>query len=332
MKSNNHIYCTFCGTLNKVEDTVCHKCHRFLKRGDHPLVDYMEEKIIGKYQGKLKNSFFSILTNYIKSHLYGFILTCSIFVSATAMIVSSVMSPDSKIHYVDDKFIPQEVVSYQGDGLNSLEVTKKYIDAIRSGDEKVIKGLQLKQFYPEIVDEIVSYQAQNKLDFWDKPAISHHLVENRDIYFKMDEEMSYGNEYIGDSELVSEHQTYLDYTTDNYAVRFWYCSNHNCSVNGDGLRYSDFSSNLVIQLIEVAGNYYVLGEKVGIYMGQNEEVYHMALFRAEGDTTNLSFDDALVEFDQCDFNKECIIEHGFNNRDILNELSSSFTILNDLSH
>ena len=65
----NKMYCSFCGEENNINDDTCKKCHRFLKRNDHPLMDYMEDKIAGNLKGKVKNTFFSVLENYIKSHL-----------------------------------------------------------------------------------------------------------------------------------------------------------------------------------------------------------------------------------------------------------------------
>lgn len=324
------IYCSFCGQENKIEDLTCRKCHRFLERGDHPLIDYMENKIKGKFDGEVQNTFFSILKNYIKSHLYGFIMTCSIFASATAMIVTGITNDHSEIHYVEEKFVPQEKqVTYQGEGLTSIDVARKYIDAIESGDMDIVKGLQLETFYPEVLEEIKKYQEENQLERYISPALTHHLFDNRDIYFKMNETIEAEEDshyYLGDSELIIPHQEYAGYRTDDYMLGLWYCSNHTCS-RFQGRIHGDFSPNIEIQVISIEGKNYILGEKVATYMGQNEEVYHMALFRSEGDTTNLNFDEALREFDDCYDDKACVLQHDFNHRNILEELPASQWLL-----
>lgn len=319
MKTESKIYCTFCGEENNKEDLACKKCHRFLKRKDHPLIDYMEDKIKDEFTGGVKNTAFSIINNYIKSHLYGFVLTLSIIASTTTVIVNNRIQND-EVNYVREKLTPTIAsITYQGEGLSSYELAKKYVDAMESGNIDTVRGLQLDNFYPELLERIKTYQDQNKLDIWDSPATTHHLFDNRDIYFKMNETISaegVEHYYLGDSELIREHREYLGYQTDDYMLGLWYCNNHTCSTSiYDGRTHSDFSPNIQIQVISVEGKYYILGEKVTIYMGQNEEVYHMALFRSKGDTTNLNFDEALKEYDSCgDYNgydQACLDQHGF---------------------
>lgn len=330
MKKESKTYCTFCGEENNIDDLTCKKCHHFLKRGDHPLVDYMEDKITGKFQGEVKNTFFSILTNFIKSHLYGFVMTLSIFASAASVIVNNtIINKSEGVNYVEEKIVLEQVedeqITYQGEGLTSIEVARKYVDALDSGDLDIVKGLQLETFYPEIAESIKTYQEQNKLDRYYAPAPSHHLLDYRDIYFKMNETIAHeGIEhyYLGESELIQEHQSYLGYQTDDYLLRLWYCSKHGCPVHNGKVTY-EFAPNIQIQVILVDGNYYMLGEKIAVYMGQNEEVFHMALFRSEGDTTNLDFNEALKEYDSCLEDMDCIIDHGFNHLDILTLLPNA---------
>lgn len=101
MKKENIQYCVYCGTKNKLEDKKCIKCHKKLNPKDHPLLDYLKSKTKDNLKGKLEDNIFSTIINYIKSHLYGFILTCSIIVSTTCIVTNIINT--SNIQNVTEK-------------------------------------------------------------------------------------------------------------------------------------------------------------------------------------------------------------------------------------
>lgn len=303
MKKENQIYCIHCGTENKLDNKKCIKCHKKLNPKDRPLLNYLKSKITDELKGNIEDNIISIITNYIKSHLYGFILTCSVIASATCVIVNTI--DNNYIEKVTEKPTIEQII-YSGTNLSSLEVAQTYVKAVEEGNTKIVESLQLENFHPEIIKEIEEY-SQNNPNIWPSAALEHDFIDNSEILLKNKQ-----NLYVGEAEIVSPSGNYGNYNYIGYVIALAYCSYNTCQEE-DGRTVYDTHAYDELQLIEVEGNYYVLGEKVAIFQGQNLMVEREALYIADGDTTNLSFDEELQKYDSCNFDEECLKELGYTN-------------------
>lgn len=303
-------YCVFCGTENEDNVLNCKKCHKKLDPEEHPFLDYMKSKIKNKFQGEVEDNVKSILIHFIKSHLYGFIMTCSILITSTCVVVNTVKSNHEEIEMVTEKpTVVTKQISYAGTGLSALEVAEKYIDAIKKNDLDTVKALRLETFYKDIYNTVITEKAEF---YTDGPATNYDLWNYRDIYFKNVQ----GDIYIGGAETVRDIKIFQGYTSYNFLVSLHYCSYNNCSTKtSNGFGFDDFYAHDEIQIVQVEDHYYVLGEMHALRMGENEVIGLRSLFLAKGDTTSLSFEKELNKYDACNLNEECIKSLGYDNLD-----------------
>lgn len=297
-------YCVYCGTKNKKEDKKCIKCYKKLNPKDRPLLNYIKSKIEGDLQGTLEDNIFSVITKYIKTHLYGLVLTCSVIATATCVVVNKVNT--NYIEKVTEKPTFEEI-TYTGMDLTSLEVAQTYVNAVIEGNVKIIESLQLENFYPNIIKELEEYSLNNP-NTWPLPALEHNFVDNREILLKS----IVKDPYVGiDEYAVSPEGYFGEYKYIGYVISMTYCSYNSCTYEEDGGIQNEVRTRESLYLIEIEDNYYVLGETKGVLFGVDEAVYRRALFNTNGDTTNLSFEEELEKFDNCNSNENCLKELGY---------------------
>lgn len=94
------IYCNFCGKENDEKSEKCIKCKERLNQKEHLWKDYLYDHIKDDLKGKVTDKTISLITNYVKSHLYGVILSLMILVTATTGIVNVI--DNSYIKDVDE--------------------------------------------------------------------------------------------------------------------------------------------------------------------------------------------------------------------------------------
>lgn len=122
------IYCVFCGTENKVEDKKCSKCKKELNPLEHPFKDYIYNHIKDDLKGKATDSIISLLKNFIKSHLYGSLMTAAIIFTVVAGIVSPKADKPS---YESVAYKPIYITTYEPDESdNDIEEEPYYIQII----------------------------------------------------------------------------------------------------------------------------------------------------------------------------------------------------------
>lgn len=281
----NKIYCVFCGTENSVKDKRCKKCYRKLNPKERPIFDYIKSKVSDKYSGDLKDNVTSIIINFIKSHLYGTIFTCSVIISAVSIVVNANVNNYEK---VKEKPVITNKYTYIGEGLTTSEIVDKYINAIKENDLKTIESLQLENFYPEVVEYVKGKKYTNESYgyFSDAFQISEHELVDRKSVFLSDN--LYLNVYDS-SELVVPNGNYGDYNFYRYVIHMGYCYSNDCRII-DEKEVSDYSSRIVIELIEVDDNYYIGGEKVAKFRDTLEETMYYLLLKYDGDTSLITHD------------------------------------------
>ncbi len=249
-------YCVHCGAENNIEDKKCCKCKKTIKPKSN-LLEYMKENAKDKAEDKVM----SIIKDYIKSHLYGTILICSIIATVTSAVI--VNNEDNYIQKVTEKPNLSSVNTYEGEGLTASEVVRKYTEAIRLKDYNIAKNLWLENFYLEIKEEIIQYAENNNLvNTYDKPITNHDLYANGSIYFG-DWKDDY---FILDREELIERGSFGNYNYISINFQTTYTINEE-----DIGKYKEYADGVTrisegeyitdsIELIEVNGNYYVLGE------------------------------------------------------------------------
>lgn len=279
------IFCAYCGKENKPEKKMCKKCLQPLNPKDHLLIDYFRKK----WFGNAKDGIFSAIKTFLRTHLYGFIMTCSILIATVSAIVS-ITNTQNKFEIVTEKpTIKQAQYEYGGAGLSKEELAKQYVAAIKNNDIKSAKSLQLKEFHKDIYDELMRGAAT----YQDKIATSFELLEHKDIYCK-DMKEKY---YVGKSDYAQSIKTFGNYQTDNYIAFLPYCSYNHCPISD--VEEHDVEIAIEIQIIEIAGNNYILGEKVSERLNLFEAIAHRSLFLAHGDTSKFDFNAKFDLFDSC---------------------------------
>ena len=253
---NKKQYCVHCGAENKLEDKKCCKCKKTIKPKSN-LLEYIK----GTAKDKVEDNIISAIKDYIKAHLYGTVLVCSIIVTVTSAVI--VNTEDNYIQKVTEKPSLASTNTYTGEGLSYNEIVKKYTEAIRLKDYDTAQNLWLENYYPEIKEEIIQYAKDNNLiNIYDKPITNHDLYANGAIYFG-----DWNDDYfIFDREELIEKGSFGKYNYVSINFQTTYTTDEE-----DVGKYIEFVDGVTrislgqyitdsIELIEVDGNYYVLGE------------------------------------------------------------------------
>lgn len=279
------IFCVYCGKENDTQKKLCKKCFRKLHPKDHLLLEYIKSKI----KGKCEDGLFSIIKGYIRSHLYGFIITCSILVTTVSMI-TNLVNAKNPFEIVTEKPIAITTqYEYQGTGLSKEEVAQKYIFALKENDISTAKGLQLKEFNRDVYNQLIN----DKNHYQDKIATSFELSDHRDIYFK-----NMKNQYyVGKSDYAQSTKVFGNYQTDNYVVFLPYCSYNQCHVSD--VEEHDVEIAIEIQVIEIEGKNYILGDQISERLNLFEAIAHRSLFLENGDTSKFNFNEKFDLFNHC---------------------------------
>ena len=100
-EEKENIYCVYCGEKNDALKEKCIKCNKTLHPKNQLFKEFLYNHIKSDLRGKLNDSIFSYLKNYIISHLYGILMTASIAFTAITMI-GSLRVPYKTISKIDE--------------------------------------------------------------------------------------------------------------------------------------------------------------------------------------------------------------------------------------
>lgn len=282
--AKNIIYCVYCGTENDIKIKKCVKCKKQLDPKNRPFRDYLVEKVKDKVTGDVQENIFSLITNYIKSHLYGFILTCSVVFAVGAGIIGGVNKPDSYEILNNNPSLFNEI-DYLGDGLSPEEIIIKYADAMNNGDIKSVKAYELSTFYPDLYKSLIDKKSTD-YEFLDK----NKLNEESNILFKND--YSYGlSIYYG----AQPKGKYDKYEFIRYLLEISYEFPESTD-NKDDLYAFSYS----VEFIKVDGNYYISGTEMDKFFTDVQESIYDLFVENEGDTTKFTLDDVYNHMERED--------------------------------
>ena len=86
-KSENEIYCVFCGTKNVIEDKKCKKCKKKLNPKNHLLRFYLEDHLKDDIKSNIEDTIFDLIKEWIIKHLFGISITALIGALAVTVAI-----------------------------------------------------------------------------------------------------------------------------------------------------------------------------------------------------------------------------------------------------
>jgi hypothetical protein len=294
MANKTKIYCVYCGTENILEDKKCKKCKKQLNPKNRPFRDYILDKLKDKVEGDIQDNIFSLIIEFIKSHLYGSVLTCSIIFTVVAGIVSS-FDNTSNFDKVSERPFFSVNLEYKGEGLSPEEIVNKYGDALNSGNLKEAKSYELKTFHPDVFEKL-------KGSNFEKDGIVHFsfvdtnkLLETSAMVFRQEKEYGVSFYYAssppkgkyGDYEFI-RHPLYIEY---NYGEIVYspYDKTHEA-----------YAFDYSIEFIKVDDNYYISGTQLDPLLSIEHEIIYDFFIKYQGDTTKFSYADITKYIDEID--------------------------------
>ncbi len=99
----NKCFCIHCGTKNYTYQKRCMKCHELLKPKDESYVKLVKDKFIGKGTDAIFEKTTTLISGYIKSHLYSTVLLVTIV--ATAVIPPIIVNNED--HHKDEIIVTE---------------------------------------------------------------------------------------------------------------------------------------------------------------------------------------------------------------------------------
>lgn len=273
--SKNKIYCVYCGAENVIEDKKCRKCKKQLDPKNTPFKDYLIDKVKDKVSGDIQENIFNLIINYIKSHLYGFVLTCSIVFAVASGIVSLSNKPVS-YELLNERPSIVDDIEYLGEGLSPEEILIKYADAMNEGNIKSIKGYELNTFYPELYNDLTDKKS-NKYVFLN----NNELYDNSDILFK--------NEYGYQPSIYYGSQPKGKYDNNDF-IRYLLEIDYEFpepTEDKDDLYAFSYS----VEFIKVDDNYYISGSEMDEFFTDLQEAIYELFVKYEGDPTKFTLND-----------------------------------------
>lgn len=85
-----YIYCVYCGERNNIKNLKCKRCNKKLNPKENLFFDYLKEHIKDDLKGKTQDKIFSIIKNFIISHLYGSVFTATLIFTIVSSILINV--------------------------------------------------------------------------------------------------------------------------------------------------------------------------------------------------------------------------------------------------
>lgn len=82
-------YCTECGNANKKSAVVCENCGKKMGVKHYAFLDYLKSHIKDQLKDRATDKIYSVIKNYLLSHIYGTVLTVSVIAVATSAVYAN---------------------------------------------------------------------------------------------------------------------------------------------------------------------------------------------------------------------------------------------------
>lgn len=90
-QTENIQYCTSCGAANKKSAVCCEACGKKIHMKHRPFFDFLKKHIKDELKGKVTDSIYSAIKNFLLSHVYG--VAVSILVVSAGVVTVQGVSP-----------------------------------------------------------------------------------------------------------------------------------------------------------------------------------------------------------------------------------------------
>lgn len=289
MAKEKMFFCSNCGERHKPKEKICKKCQRKLPVRSRLLYNYLKDGLIDEVQDKVEENIISLIVNFIKSHLYGTVLTFSIIATTTAIIATEVAE---STRYEEVKTKPQVSITQKlepaADYTVLSNVEKEYFKMLET------KNTEQKEFL--FRDDVVASYA---------PNITHQVLNDRDILY------GYPSTTVVEKRECISTNNLSDATADTYLSSLNniglygerclyyinYCRDDSCPEkalaypNDINLGY-DYLSQIYVYYFQYEGTYYVLDDILEPNYASSNNFYRTQFYEAKGDV-NLFFDNLV---------------------------------------
>lgn len=276
MVKDKMLFCSNCGERHKPKDKFCRKCKRKLPIKSRLLINYLKEGLIEEISGKAEENIISLIINFIKSHLYGTILTFSIVATIATIVTTEVVDSN---RYEEVKAKPQ------------LTTTDKIKPA---ADYTILENVE-KEYFKMLETKNIEQQSllfyDNKITF--DNLITHEVFNDRNILYNFPEDITLikGDCYKYDSGLdLSFEPLFQELINKNYKGErclyyINYCEDDTCdekAASSTGKPFMEYDYNLTAYVYYIYENdrYYVLEDTVVI---PKDNFYREQFYEANGD-------------------------------------------------
>ncbi len=133
LKLNEEIrYCTSCGAANKKSAHTCEECKKEINKKHRPFFEFIKRRAKNWGIGELQGRLFDFTKGFIKSHLYGFVMTVSVVITGSVVITNAtpyVKTVKESPFAVEaeaeaEAELPEEVLSWDNNfGMTEREMT-----------------------------------------------------------------------------------------------------------------------------------------------------------------------------------------------------------------
>lgn len=91
MQTSNEelLYCQSCGAANKKSAVTCCACEKKLNKKGSPFCDFLKDHVKEALQDNITESVFSLIKNFLLSHLYGTVLTLCVIATVCMSVYAS---------------------------------------------------------------------------------------------------------------------------------------------------------------------------------------------------------------------------------------------------
>lgn len=104
-------YCIFCGEQNKSNDSICSKCGKDLNPKENLFKEYLIRKSKEQFISNSECSLFDAIEGYIKSHLYGTLITIMVVGVAVTASVNVLSAQQTDYILTDHRPVVQQVIT-----------------------------------------------------------------------------------------------------------------------------------------------------------------------------------------------------------------------------
>ena len=228
-------YCSECGSVNKKSATVCENCEKKMTVKHYAFLDYLKSHIKDQLKDKATDKIYSLIKNYLLSHVYGTVLTVSVIAVATSAVYANyqphieVVTEASVVSQQAEEPEEKEPFVFDEDDMTYLQHIATCYDSFADYRRDYDRYWDTEHYYPSVA----SIYAEGNVDGYTYSGI-HELYDSPIVIGRATEQFGSGD--------FNDTRFLVDETV----------------VSGENLR-TEFGKKLQAEGFEVAeGDYYMV--------------------------------------------------------------------------